>query len=129
MVLCMIFGSTASICSLFLRFGRRILINALRNDAKAAVKLRTKSQIAAFQTAFTAKYSTLRDFYAVADGLKLHLEQQGDPVIQNMFYNGWKHDHYVGNAFVFAPNGCIIACAINAPASMHDSAIADWGNV
>ena len=44
-----------------------------------------------------------------------------------MFYNGWTHDHYVGNVFVFAPSGVIIACALNAPGSMHDSVIADWG--
>ena len=29
--------------------------------------------------------------------------------------------------FVFAPNGAIIACAVNAPGAMYDSKIADWG--
>lgn len=29
----------------------------------------------------------LRDIYSVADGSKLFLEQSGDAVIQNMFYN------------------------------------------
>lgn len=36
------------------------------------------------------------------------------------------HDHYVGNVFVFAPNGVVIACAINVPGAMHDSIIAEW---
>jgi len=43
MVLCMLFGTTASVCSVFLRFGRRLLIRALRDDAYGAVKLPTES--------------------------------------------------------------------------------------
>lgn len=29
--------------------------------------------------------------YSAADGLKLYLEQSGDSIIHNMFYNGWTH--------------------------------------
>ena len=64
----------------------------------------------------------LKDLYCVPDGLKLYLEQSGDYIIQNMFYNGWKHDH-VSNVFVFSPDGTAIACAVNAPSSMHDSTV------
>ncbi|KAG9404771.1 hypothetical protein AC1031_004976 [Aphanomyces cochlioides] len=46
-----------------------------------------------------------------------------------MFYNGWTHDHYVSNVLVFCPNGTVAAAAINAPGSMHDSQIAEWGGV
>lgn len=46
-----------------------------------------------------------------------------------MFYNGWQHDHYVVQVLAFTPDGVIIACAIQAPGSMHDSTIADWGGV
>lgn len=129
MVLCMLFGVTASVCSLFIRLGRRLLLKILSRDQHAAVRMPTQDEIKAFQDAIAAKYSMLEDVYAVADGLKLYLEQAGDNVIQNMFYNGWTHDHYVGNVFVFAPNGCIIASAINAPDAMHDSTIAEWGKV
>lgn len=59
--------------------------------------------------------------------LKLHLQQSGDYVIQNMFFNGWTHDNYVGNVFVFAPNGRITSCAVNAPGPFHASTISDWG--
>ena len=52
----------------------------------------------------------LKDVYCVADGLKLYLEQSGSYIVQNMFYNGWTHDHYVSNVFVFAPSGVVIAC-------------------
>lgn len=39
----------------------------------------------------------LRSVSAVVDGLKLLMEQIGDSVIQEMFYNGWSHDLYVSN--------------------------------
>ncbi len=63
------------------------------------------------------------------DGLKLYLEQSGDVVLQNMFYNGWTHDPYVSSVFVFGPDGTIPIAAINYPGCFHDSQIADWGKI
>ena len=37
--LCIIFGITGSVCSLFIRFARRILIRVLSRDTRAAVRL------------------------------------------------------------------------------------------
>ncbi|ETN12832.1 hypothetical protein PPTG_08869 [Phytophthora nicotianae INRA-310] len=71
----------------------------------------------------------LSSVYAVMDGLKLRLQASGHSEIQNMFDNGWTHDHYVSNVFAFSPEGLIIACALNAPGCMYDSPIAEWGNV
>jgi len=33
------------------------------------------------------------------------------------------------NVFVFVPSGVVVACAFNAPGSMHDSTIAEWGSI
>ena len=129
MVLCIVFGIKASVCSLFLRFGRRLVLRALRNDENAEIRIPTGPEVKTFQQAFAAQHSTLEDVCSVADGLKLRLEQSSDGMIQNIFYNGWTHDHYISSIFVFAPNGCIIACAINAQGSMHDSTVAEWGNI
>lgn len=129
MVLCIIFGVSASVCSLFLRFGRRLLLEVLQSDVNAGVKMPTDEEIGMFQESFLAKYSSLGEIYAVADGLKLYLQQSGDVIIQNMFYNGWTHDHYISNVFVFAPHAVVIACAINAPGSIHDSIVAEGGRV
>lgn len=43
-----------------------------------------------------------------------------------MFYNGWTHDHLVGNVFVIFPSGLIVVCTIKALGSMHGSQIFDW---
>jgi hypothetical protein len=42
-------------------------------------------------------------------------------------FNGWTHDHYVCNLFLFSPDGKIRACYINCPVTMHDSTMANWG--
>ena len=89
----------------------------------------TAQEIRHYKEAISARYSLLHDVYAMADGLKLYLQESGNGVIQNMFYNGWQHDHYVGNVLVFVPSGVVIAAAYNAPGCLHDSVIAEWGNV
>ena len=63
------------------------------------------------------------------DGLKLYLEMSADRASQNNFYNGWKHDHYVGAIIVFCPDGTIPIYCFNVPESVHDSLMAEWGSV
>jgi DDE superfamily endonuclease len=46
-----------------------------------------------------------------------------------MYYNGWQHGHYVTNLLVFASDGRIIKAVLNAPGSVHDSTVAEWGDV
>lgn len=46
--------------------------------------------------------------YAIADRLKFFLEQSGESRTQEMFSIGWKHDHYVGNVFVFVPKNFLL---------------------
>lgn len=75
------------------------------------------------------KYHMLQNFYAISDGLKLRLQQSIDAVEQELVYNECTHDHYGGNEFVFALSGNAIACAVNAPSSMLDSCIAEYGSV
>jgi hypothetical protein len=49
--------------------------------------------------------------------------------MQNAYYNGWLHAHYVGCAMAFAPSGIAVACALNAPRPWHDSFIAQHGGL
>jgi len=100
--LCAIFGITGSVCSLYLRFGRRILVRVLRRDARAAVQMPNNDEIQSFKEAFQKRHNLLADVYCVCDGLKLKLQQAGNVKIQTKFYNGWMHDHFVSNVLVFA---------------------------
>ena len=58
------------------------------------------------------------------NGIKFYLQEAPTTTIQNRFYNGWTHDHYVSCVLVFAPNGTIIMAGINLPGCMHDSEVA-----
>jgi hypothetical protein len=63
------------------------------------------------------------------DGLKIALEQSGDALIQEHFYNGWTHDHYVSSVLCFCPDGTIPIAYVNIPGTVHDSQIADYGDI
>jgi hypothetical protein len=128
-VLQIIFGVTASSLSLWLRFGRRMLIQALRTNELAVVALPTAEELQGFVAAVTRKYPALQNCWGAMDGLKIRLECAGNSQMQNLFYNGWTHDHYISNLFLFSPDGKIRACYVNAPGSVHDSTMAKWGGL
>ena len=67
----------------------------------------------------------LSDVWATMDGIKLTLQQSGTDVIQDAFYNGWMHDHYVTSVVCFCPNGIIPIDFFNVPDCVHDSLVAD----
>ncbi len=50
-------------------------------------------------------------------------------MIQEQFYNGWTHDHYVMSVLCFCPDGMIPIAAFNMPGSFHDSTVAEYGGV
>lgn len=125
----MIFGLTGTRVSTWLRFGRRILIMILKNHSDAAVQIPSAARIDQFKRVIQARHRNLENVWCTMDGLKLYLQQSGDVTIQNMYYNGWTHDHYVSSLFVFCPDGTIPIAAVNYPGSFHDSQIAEWGNV
>lgn len=85
------------------------MLDCLRNDENASVRLPNEVEIQTYQQEFSEKSSLLHDVFAVADGLKLYLQQSGDAFIQNVFSNGWRHKHHVGNVLLFAPDGTVIA--------------------
>ena len=128
-VLQVIFGLTPGQLSLWLRFSRRLLVKVLRDDPLAKVTVPTDLEIRSFEAAIAAKYPALTNCWGAMDGLKLRLERASDQRVQNMFYNGWTHDHYVSNLFLFSPDGKIRACYINAPGTFHDSTMANMSMV
>jgi hypothetical protein len=53
----------------------------------------------------------------------------GEDRFQNYFYNGWTSNHYVSILFAFAPVGTIPACVHDAHRSLHNSTVADFGDL
>ena len=128
-VLQIIFGLTASRLSLWLRFGRRMLLKVLSEEPLAQPCMPTDDEVADFVGCITAKYPALTNCWGAMDGLKIRLERGGNSQVQSLFFNGWTHDHYISNLFLFSPDGKIRACYTNAPGAMHDSTLAKWGGI
>ena len=75
------------------------------------------------------RHRFLTDVWCTMDGLKVTLEQSGDALIQERFYNCWTHDHYVTSVICLCPDGTIPIIYINVPGSVHDSQVANYGNM
>ncbi len=105
------------------------MIHVLKLDHRASIRIPSEEKFAKFKTAINTKYPILEDVWATMDGLKLYLQKSPHQSIQEMFYNGWKADHYVTNVFVFVPDGTIPIAFFNVPGCVHDSQVADWGGI
>ena len=101
----------------------------LSNDPRATVQIPSSEKIEEYKAMVRSRHTFLPDVWCTMDGLKLTLEQSGDAIIQERFYNGWTHDHYVSSVLCFCPDGTIPIAYINVPGSVHDSQIADYGNI
>lgn len=62
MASCTLFGISASVHSLFIRYGRRILLHILSKDPKAAITMPSDEEIKSFQESFKARYEMLKNF-------------------------------------------------------------------
>lgn len=127
-ITCLIFGVTPTVMSLFIRFGRDILIKVLKDDVYTQIRVPTPTEVPEFQEVIAAKPSLLTSVYGVMDGLKIRVEKPGDECTQRNFYNGWCMDT-LSSALGFTPDGVIFVCALNAPGAMHDSKVADFGGI
>jgi hypothetical protein len=129
MALQLIFGMTFSNIDYYLLFGKRIIVMVLRNDQRASVQIPSSEKIEEYKEMVKNRHPFLTDVWCTMDGLKITLEQSGDALIQERFYNGWTHDHYVSSVLCFCPDGTIPIAYINIPGAVHDSQIADYGDI
>jgi len=125
----MLFGVIKTVGSLWIRFGRRLLLKILWGIPSSRVRMPSLGDIRIFQEIITSRYPTLQDVWFVMDGLKMAIGAADDYSSQLLFYNHWQHGHFITNLFVFSPDGCICACSLNNPGSIHDSQIAEYGAV
>jgi hypothetical protein len=93
MVLQMIFGMTANLVSMYLRFGRRILIAVLKKEPDARIQVPDAETIRHYQRLVANRHPILDGVWCTVDGLKFYLQQAPNADKENNFFNGWKHDH------------------------------------
>ena len=129
MALQLIFGMTYSNLDDYLLFGKRIIVMVLKNDDRARVQIPCSETIDGYKDMVRNRHPFLTDVWCTMDGVKLTLEQSGDALIQEKYYNGWTHDHYVTSVLCFCPDGTIPIAYINCPGTVHDSQVADYGKI
>ena len=89
------FGLSHSCLTLWLRFGKRIVVNVLCQHPLARVKMPLQEEVLAFQQATMAKYPSLPEVWGTLDGLNPNIQSTKDDKVQSIFYNVWTHGHYV----------------------------------
>ena len=95
----------------------------------ARVALPSAEEMAEYQDVVITNYPALEGAWCVMDRLKILTQKSGDESMQNAYYIWWLHDHFAGCVFVFAPSSVVVACAVNAPSSWHDSELATNGKL
>lgn len=89
MILQLVFGISHTSTSMYLRFGRRILIEILCRHPMARVKIPPVEKISEYCDAIASRHPMLPNVWCTMDGLKLSLQQSSVTSIQSRFYNGW----------------------------------------
>jgi hypothetical protein len=105
----------------YLLFAKRIIVKELRNHLMARVKIPSSERISEYKEMVCNRHRNIHDIWCTMDGLKIMLEQSGDVLIQEQYYNGWTHGHYVSSVICFCPDGTIPIDFVNIPGSVHDS--------
>ncbi len=95
----------------------------------AKVQIPSTEKIEEYVEMVNQQHPYLLDIWCTMDGLKLMLEQSGNALIQEQFYNGWTHDHYVTSVMCFCPDRTIPIVFCNIPGAIHDSQVADYGDI
>ena len=122
----LVFGLTFTPMERWLRLGKLCLFVALSDFAP---KGSSAEDIQKYMNAIGERYPRMANVAFAADGLKLPIHPPANDLKQSKFYNGWQHGHYISNVFVFAADGTIPFCALNAPGCLHDSTVADYGDL
>jgi hypothetical protein len=98
-------------------------MKVLRKDQRAHVRIPSSEKIEEYKEMVRNRHPFLTDVWCTMDGLKITLEQSGDALIQET------HDHYVSSVLCFCPDGTIPIAYVNIPGAVHDSQIANYGDI
>eukprot|EP00733_Pompholyxophrys_punicea_P001663 Pompholyxophrys_punicea_v1_NODE_920_length_1139_cov_2.371771.p1 type:complete len:200 gc:universal NODE_920_length_1139_cov_2.371771:273-872(+) len=125
-ILCVIFGITPSVCSLYLEFSLEILFGLFSDNLVpfAEIFLPTVEQLAELARIVERYEPLVKNCIGFLDGCNMVTESMSDPNEQNCFYNGWHSSVWASNLFFVLPTGEIAYAALNYPGSWHDARIA-----
>lgn len=115
----------SSICRIIHEMLDRLLA-ILSREHDARIQWPSPQEIQQYQSLIEARHPHLRPrgIFGFIDGLQLRCKNHSNPAIQNAFYNGHKHDVFISNIVVIAPDGTVCMAVVNHPGSHHDAKVA-----
>ena len=101
-----IFGLTQIPVSVYLCFGRCILISVLSSEPDARIRVPDIETLQEHMASVHHRHPLLENVWCTMDGLKfLYLQEAGSTTVENAYYNGWKCDHYISGGIFFVRMG------------------------
>lgn len=116
-----------AVTSRLIRHSLQILLEILRQWDLAEVAWPEEAEMAACAALIARREPLLRHTFGFTDGLRLPVAVDGDPLLENAYYNGWTADHNIANLLVFGTRGTVLWRVLNVPGSQHDSYLAHLG--
>ena len=98
-------------------------------EPMAKIQLPSEEEIILYKVIIKhkVKYLGEESVALTGDSNKIYIQVSPNDKIQEMFYNGWQHNHYISCVFVLSPEGKNCIMVINAPGCMHNSLVDDYG--
>lgn len=116
------FGVSQVTISRTLAEGLPALISVMSGMSEAQVRLPTEAQMEEYATAIIGAEPPPYPChpFAFLDGTYCETEVPQQYALNRSMYNGYKRAHCVNNQLVFAPDGTILWCRLNAPGTHTD---------
>jgi hypothetical protein len=118
--LCLIFGTTPSVCSRAINWMLRKIVRALRNHPFARVKFPNRDKTREYAAMVQVRETLVDDIIGFMDGISFPAECTDDCITQNAMYCGYNCDTMVNNVFAYDPDEKVFFAAINFPGSWAD---------
>ena len=72
---------------------------------QASIKWPSGHEFEEYNELIIQHHPCLMGAFGSIDGLKLPVQMSSNEMVENATYNGWLHEHFISNVFVFSPKG------------------------
>ncbi len=118
--LCLIFGTTLSVCRRTINWMLRQIVRSLRNHPFARVKFPDRDKMREYAPMVQTREPLVDNIIGFMDGVSFPAKCTDDCIAQKAIYCGYDCDTMVNNVFAYGPDGKVFFAAINFPSSWAD---------
>jgi hypothetical protein len=121
--LCLIFGTTPSVCSRAVNWMLRKIVHKLRDHPSARVKLPNRDNMWEYAAMVQWREPLMSNIIGFMDVISFPAECTDDHIIQNSMHCGYNYNTMVNNMFDYGPDGKVFFAAINFLDSSADGSL------